>query len=80
MARIKGLTIDEAPDEVRAVFEEQERSYGFVLNSNSVLALRPTIFKGVRALSEGLEASGLIDHELRHLVCVKSAAINGCPY
>lgn len=80
MARIKGLTIEETSDEVSELFAEQERRYGFVLNSAKVYALCPTIFKGVRALADGIEASGLIDHELRHLVCVKSAQINGCPY
>jgi hypothetical protein len=80
MARIKGLTKDEASQEVRAIFEGQEKRYGFVSNSASVYALTPSIFKGVRALVEGIRASGLIEPELRHLICVKAANINGCPY
>ncbi len=80
MARIKGITRNEASDDVRAVFEEQERRFGSVLNTAPVYALRPTIQKGVQALSEGIRDSGLIDPELRHLLCVKAASINGCPY
>ena len=80
MARIKGITKDEASAEARAIFEEQEKRYGFVSNTARVYALRPTIQQGVQALAAGIQASGLIDAELRHLVCVKTANINGCPF
>ena len=80
MARIRGVANGEAADEVRAVFEEQEKRYGSVLNTARVYALRPTILKGVQSLGKGIQESGLIEPELRHLVCVKAAAINGCPY
>lgn len=61
MARIKGVTKDEAIDEVRALFEEQEKRYGFVSNTAKIYALRPTIQKGVQALGQGIQAS--------HAVC-----------
>ena len=80
MARIKGVTKEEANDEVRAIFEEQEKRYGFVSNTAKIYALRPTIQKGVQALAAGIQASGLIEPALRHLVCVKTANINGCPF
>lgn len=80
MARIRGVAENGIPDEVRYIFEEQEKRYGFVTNTARVYALRPTIQKGVRALSEGIRASGLIEPELLHLVCVKTATINGCPF
>jgi alkylhydroperoxidase family enzyme len=80
MARIKGVTTEEAPEEMREVFAEQEKRYGFVTNTTRVYALRPTIYKGVQALGAGILASGLIEPELRHLVCVKTASINGCPF
>ena len=80
MARIKGVTKDEALEEVRAVFEEQEKRYGFVSNTARVYALRPTIQKGVQALAQGILASGLVEGGLRHLLCVKTANINGCPF
>lgn len=80
MARIKGVTKEQAPEEVRAVFEAQEKRFGFVTNTAWVYGLRPTIQKGVQALAEGILASGLIDAGLRHLLCVKTANINGCPF
>ncbi len=80
MARIRGVTKNEASDEVRTIFEEQEKRYGFVTNTAQVYALRPTIQKGVGALAGGIRASGLIEPELLHLLCVRTASINGCPY
>lgn len=80
MARINEVNIDETPEEVREIFEEQKKRYGSVLNTARVYGLRPTIYKGVQALGKGIQDSGLIEPELRHLVCVKAASINGCPY
>ena len=80
MLRIKGVTKDEAPEDVRKIFEEQEKQYGSILNTAKVYRLSPTIQKGVQALQQGILASGLISGELRHLLCMKAASINGCPY
>jgi hypothetical protein len=80
MLRIKGVTKEDAPEEVRQVFEAQERQYGSILNTAKVYGLRPTIQQGVQALQQGILASGLIPADLRHLLCMKAAGINGCPY
>jgi hypothetical protein len=80
MLRIKGISKEEASEDLRQLFEEQEKQYGSILNTARVYGLRPTIRKGVQALQQGIEASGLISAELRHLLCMKAASINGCPY
>ena len=80
MLRIKGVTNEDAPEEVRRTFEEQEKQYGAVLHTARVYGLRPTIQKGVQALQQGIVTSGLIPADLRHLLCMKAASINGCPY
>ncbi len=80
MLRIEGVMKEQAPEEVRRVIEEQERQYGAMLNTAKVYGLRPTIQKGVQALQQGIVASGLIPADLRHLLCMKAASINGCPY
>jgi alkylhydroperoxidase family enzyme len=80
MARINEVNIDGVPQGVREIFEEQKKRYGSVLNTARVYGLRPTIYMGVQALGKGIQDSGLIEPELRHLVCVKAASINGCPY
>jgi anti-sigma28 factor (negative regulator of flagellin synthesis) len=80
MLRIKGISKEQASEDTRKIFEEQEQQYGYILNTAKVYGLRPTIQKGVQALQAGIVASGLIGAELRHLLCMKAASINGCPY
>ena len=80
MARIKGITESDANDAVREIIEEQKKRHGFVSNATQVSAVRPTIQKGVQALAQGIQESGLIAPELRNRVCVRTAHINGCPY
>jgi len=80
MLRIKGVVKEHAPSEVREIFEAQEKQHGAVLNTALVYGLRPTIQKGVQALQAGIVASGLISGDLRHILCMKAASINGCPY
>jgi hypothetical protein len=80
MLRIKGVTRENATEEVRNLLEEQEKQHGAILNTAKVYGLRPTIQKGVQALQQGIVASGLIPADLRHLLCMKAASINGCPY
>jgi len=80
MLRIKGASKETAPKQVLDVFTAQEKQYGTILNTAKVYGLRPTIQQGVQALQAGIVASGLISAELRHLLCMKAASINGCPY
>ena len=80
MLRINGVSKEDAPQEVQEVFAAQKKQYGAILNTAKVYGLRPTIQKGVQALQAGIVASGLVSPELRHLLCMKAASINGCPY
>jgi hypothetical protein len=80
MARIEGISDSQANEDVRQIFEEQKTRHGFVSNTAKIFAIRPTIQKGVQALVQGIQESRLITPELRNLVCVRAAQINGCPY
>jgi len=78
MARISGVATNEATPEARRVFERQERSYGAVLYNHAVLARRPAIFRGFRAMWDGIEESALLPARLRDLLNLKVAGIIGC--
>ena len=80
MARVDGVTEQEATADVRELFERQRRTFGEVLNTTPVFALRPTILAGSTALAAGIDASGLIEPPLKYLVYTKTAWINGCPF
>ncbi|MET0621683.1 MAG: hypothetical protein ABW250_01750 [Pyrinomonadaceae bacterium] len=78
--RIKGVTPEEADDYARRVFEAQARKWGAPLANHLVYARRPTIFRGARAMWQGLDGSGLIDPKLIALVNRRVASINGCEF
>ena len=78
--RIKGVTPEEADDYARRVFEAQTRKWGAPLTNHLVYARRPTIFRGARAMWQGLDGSGLLDPALVALVNRRVAAINGCEF
>ncbi len=80
MARVAGITEQEAPADVKELFERQRRTFGEVLNTTPVFAMRPTILAGSTALAAGIDASGLIEPPLKYLVYTKTAWINGCPF
>ena len=80
MARIPGLSRDEAAPEARSFFDRNLAAYGQVLNSTPIYAYRPSIQQGVFALGEGIRASGLIPARLRCLLNVRVASRVGCPY
>ena len=78
MARIRGLTKDEVSGEVRHVYERQEQQYGTVLCNHAILARRPRIFRGFRAMWDGLGDGALLPSRLVDLINVKVATIIGC--
>lgn len=65
---------------VAAVFQAQTKKWGAPLFNHLLYALRPSIFRGVRAMWAGLEASGLIDPALQALLNRRVASLNGCEF
>ena len=65
---------------VRAVFEAQARKWGAPLLNHLLYARRAPIFRGVRAMWGGIDASGLIDGRLQALVNRRVASLNGCEF
>ena len=80
MARIAGVDPAAVQGPVRQVLEAQARAWGAPLGNHLLYARRPTIFRGVRGMWTGLDASGLIDPRLRALLNRRVAALNGCAF
>ena len=78
--RIEGLRPDEADEYARRVLEAQAKKWGAPLNNHLVYARRPTIFRGARAMWQGLDGSGLIEPRLQALVNRRVASLNGCEF
>jgi hypothetical protein len=80
MGRIAGVDLDNTGRYVREVLEAQEATWGSPLLNHLLYARRPSIFRGVRAMWIGIDASGLIDPGLRALINRRVAAINRCEF
>lgn len=63
---------------IRTVLDAQEKKWGAPLVNHLVYARRPSIFRGVRAMWNGLDASGLIDERLTAMINRRVAYLNGC--
>ncbi|HEY0098565.1 MAG TPA: hypothetical protein VGB76_06390 [Pyrinomonadaceae bacterium] len=80
MARIKGVEAQAVDGYIARVFAAQAKRWGAPLLNHLLYARRPAIFRGVRAMWNGIEASGLIDAKLQTLVNRRVARLNGCEF
>lgn len=69
---------DDIPADVRAVCDRLKERYGSLPLNHAVLARRPSIFRALRSMWDGLEASGLLPARLVDLVNVRVASLIGC--
>ncbi len=80
MARIAGVGPEQTDGYVKRVFAAQAKRWGAPLLNHLLYARRPTIFRGARAMWQGLDESGLIDAHLQALINRRVAAWNGCEF
>jgi alkylhydroperoxidase family enzyme len=65
---------------LREIFAKERELFGFVLNTTKIQAHTPGILKAAKQLSVAVDKSGLLPTELRSLVFLRVALINGCPF
>ena len=81
MARIEGINPDQIEEDyIKRVFDAQARKWGAALLPYPIYARRPSIFRAVRGMWAGIDASGLIDGKLKALVNRRVASLNGCQF
>ena len=80
MPRIPEVPLPPEDPLAKELFERQTEEYGFVLNTARITGHRPTIMRGLARLQEGVDESGLLGADLKALLNVRVASINGCPF
>jgi hypothetical protein len=78
--RIDPVDPEKTEPAVAAALRGQAERWGSPLLNHLLYARRPTIFRGVRGMWGGIDASGLIDDQLKALVNRRVATLNGCPF
>ena len=79
-ARIPAVDPLSADPALHATFEAQTKRWGAPLLPFLYYARRPTIFRAVRGVWAGIDASGLVDPSLKALLNRRVAAVNGCEF
>ncbi|MEZ4503605.1 MAG: hypothetical protein R3C39_13345 [Dehalococcoidia bacterium] len=77
---MRPLGKDEVSDEIREMLEAGERWLGEPPISTGIQARTPAILEASRALGAAPAKSGLLDAQLRALVCLRAAEMVGCPF
>ena len=71
---------EDAPPEVRAVFEGGEAQYGRILHTWQALAQRPEIFVAYLPYLRSIVGPGALEQRTKELVEVRTAVLNRCLY
>ena len=80
MARIEDADQQTIEPYIKHVFAAQTKKWGAPLLNHRLYARRPSIFRGVRGMWQGLDASGLIDAKLQSLINRRVASLNNCEF
>jgi len=78
--KISRVDPEQVEPSVSAVLRAQAERWGAPLLPYLLYARRPTIFRAVRGMWGGIDASGLIDAGLKAMVNRRVAMLNGCPF
>lgn len=80
MPRLRPLTNDEVPPEVRPILEQSAKIFGRTLDSVGIQAHCPPILEASRALGAAPAKSGKLSAQLRGLVQLRAAQMVRCPF
>ena len=71
---------EDAPPEVRAVYDQAEPVYGRLLHTWQALAQRPEIFTAYLPYLRSIIGPGELDQRIKELVEVRTVVLNRCLY
>ena len=80
MPRVSEIDDDRSDPTLQPIFAKEGELFGGPLNTTKVYAHRPPVLKAMKDMAEAIERGGLIESQLRSLVYLKVAVLNGCPF
>ena len=80
MPRIREITEDGGDPLLVEIFTKEREAFGDLMNTTKVMAHCPPIMIAAKRLSAAVEKSNLLPAQLRALVYLRVATINGCPF
>lgn len=80
MTRITPLSPEQAPEEIRQVYEDLKKTKWRIPTMYQVLAHHPQILKAHEGYFDAVMNKGVLDRRLKEKVAYKVARLNGCAY
>lgn len=80
MARLPALEYEDAPEEARPFYEGDVQRYGVVLNNTKLYAHNPSILAAIKEFSARFAIAAALPMDLKALIRVRVATLNGCPF
>lgn len=80
MARISYVEKDNAPAEVKAIYEQVEKKFGMVPNVIKAIANSPSLLQGFMPFLGAVLGPSAVDAPLKELAILTTTKINGCSY
>jgi len=80
MARVRDVSIDEVPEDVRPVYQRYAEEYGPFLNQVKVFAHRPPALKHIMGLLLDLSEEAVLPKRYLEIALVVVSKLNECTY
>ena len=80
MARLTGVSEENASAEVRSVYDRVKARFGKLVEPVPVTAAHPEIFKAYISYESSLRSASQVSAKLKELAYLKVAAMVGCPF
>ena len=80
MARVPFLMPEDAPPEVRAIYEKQKQAAGKTMTTTMVRGHCPELLKGITGMQAAVEASDCAPKALKPLITLLVSRLNQCPH
>ena len=80
MPRVSEIESDQGNSTLQPIFAKERELFGGPLNPTKIYAHRPPVLKAMKDMAEAIERGGLVESQLRSLVYLKVAVLNGCPF
>ena len=80
MAVVKPLPQENAPEDLKPIYESMKKKFGRMPNFFGVMANKPEVLKHFLPFYAAITGPGALDHRYKELAYLKTSIVNSCEY
>ncbi len=80
MAVVKPLPQEEAPEDLKPIYESMKKKFGRMPNFFGMMANKPEVLKHFLPFYAAITGPGALDHRYKELAYLKTSIVNSCEY